>query len=224
MKTIFKTLTLLFTTTLFAQEPITKDIGEFTELKAFDLLNVHMVKSDKNKVEISGDNASEVEVINKDGKLKIRMDIDESFDGNRTYVKLFYTNVDIIDVNEGASVTSDNKIKQYELVLKAQEGGIINLKAKLSEAQIKAVTGGVIELSGSADHQDVNINTGGIFKGKDFKTEKTEVAIRAGGEADVNASELMDVKIRAGGDVYVYGDPETLNENRALGGRIKRMD
>jgi len=224
MKTIFKTLTLLFTTTLFAQEPITKDIGEFTELKAFDLLNVHMVKSDKNKVEISGDNASEVEVINKDGKLKIRMDIDESFDGNRTYVKLFYTNVDIIDVNEGASVTSDNKIKQYELVLKAQEGGIINLKAKLSEAQIKAVTGGVIELSGSADHQDVNINTGGIFKGKDFKTEKTEVAIRAGGEADVNASELMDVKIRAGGDVYVYGDPETLKENRALGGRIKRMD
>lgn len=224
MKTIFKTLTLIFTTAVFTQETITKDIGEFTELKAFDLINIHMIKSNKNRVEISGNNTRDVEVINKDGKLKIRMDINEIFDGNRTYVKLFYTNIDIIDVNEGASVTSDDKIKQYELILKAQEGGIINLRAKLNEAEIKAVTGGIIELSGSAEHQDISINTGGIFKGKEFKTEKTEVAIRAGGEADVNASELMDIKIRVGGDVYVYGDPKMLNKNTVLGGRIKLMD
>lgn len=224
MKTILKTLAILFTTVLIAQNPIEKEIGEFSELKVFDLINVEMIKSNKNKVEISGDNANEVEVINKDGRLKIRLDIDEIFDGNKTYVKLYYTNVDIIDANEGAYITSDDKIKQYELVLKAQEGGVINVKAKLSEAEIKAVTGGIIELYGSAKHQDVNINTGGSFKGKEFKTEKTEVAIRAGGEADINASELVDIKIRAGGDVYIYGDPETVNENTALGGRIKHMN
>ena len=48
--------------------------------------------------------------------------------------------------------------------------------------------------------------------------------MNAAGEAHVNASKLVDVKIRAGGDVFIYGDPETINEDRVLGGRIKRMD
>ena len=67
------------------------------------------------------------------------------------------------------------------------------------------------------------MSTGGIFKGKAFASEKAEIAIRAGGEADVNTTGILDIKIRAGGDVYIYGNPDEVNENRVLGGRIKRM-
>ena len=35
---------------------------------------------------------------------------------------------------------------------------------------------------------------------------------------------VLDIKIRAGGDVYIYGDPKKVNESKALGGRIKRMN
>ena len=66
--------------------------------------------------------------------------------------------------------------------------------------------------------------TGGFYNGKDLKTEKTEVSINAAGEAHVKASKLVDIKIRAGGDVYVYGNPETIKESKVLGGRVKRMD
>ena len=38
-----------------------------------------------------------------------------------------------------------------------------------------------------------------------------------------SASELVDIKIRAGGNVFVYGDPKTIIENRVFGGRVKRM-
>ena len=207
----------------FAQDPISKTVGEFSELKGYDLINIKLIKSDENKVEISGKNAQDVVVVNKNGKLKIKMNLEEIFDGNDTQILLYYTNVDVIDANEGAHIYSDNTIKQYELELKAQEGGSIKLKIKVDVAEIKAISGGIVELKGKTNNQNINIGSGGIFKGEDFDSVTAKVAIRVGGEVYVNASELVDIKIRAGGDVFIYGDPNTINENRALGGRIKRM-
>lgn len=224
MKNILATLTLLITTMVFSQSEITKTIGEFSELKVYDLIEVELIKSNKNEVVISGRNKNDVVFVNKNGKLKIRMNLEESFDGDNTNVKLYYTNVDIIDANEGAKIRSNDKIKQYEIELRAQEGGEINLELKVTTADIKSVTGGVIEVSGKSQNQNISISTGGIYKGKDLKTESTEIAIRAGGEADVNATELLDIKIRAGGDVFVYGNPKKINKSKALGGRIKYMD
>lgn len=224
MKNALIALAILITGAISAQKPISKTVGEFTELKVYDLINVEMIKSKDNKVEISGKNASEVVIINKDGILKIRLNLEESFDGNKTDVKLYYTAVDIIDVNEGSSVSSQEQINQFEIELRAQEGGLINLNIETKETKIKAVTGGIIELEGKTDNQDVTIGTGGILRAENLESIKAKVAIRAGGEAYMNAIELLDIKIRAGGDVYIYGNPKEVKENTALGGRIKRMN
>lgn len=223
MKRISLLLTFFISATIIAQNPIDKEIGEFSELKVYDLIEVELIKSKHNKVVITGKNADNVLVNNKNGTLKIKMNFKEIFDGNETKVKLFYSKVDVIDVNEGANVHSEDKIKQFEIDLKSQEGGKINVKVDVTYANIKAVTGGVIKVTGKAKSQNVSLLTGGIYKGAELKTDKTEVAIRAAGEAYVNAKDLVDVKIRAGGDVFIYGDPETVNENRVFGGRIKRM-
>ena len=224
MKRILLFLTCFATIILTAQNPIEKSIGEFSELKVYDLIEVELIKSKDNKVIITGENANDVLVNNKNGKLKIKMSLEEIFDGNKTKVTLYYSSVDIIDVNEGAKVHSKDKIKQFEIDLRTQEGGYINLELNTTYTNIKAVTGGIIKVSGKSKSQNIALRTGGVFKGSELKTDKTEVSVNAAGEAYVNASKLVDVKIRAGGDVFIYGDPETVNENRVLGGRIKRMD
>ena len=94
----------------------------------------------------------------------------------------------------------------------------------MQETKIKAVTGGDIELTGQVIDQDISLNTGGIFRGKTLESETTSVSIKAAGEAYINASLLADIKIRAGGDVYIYGHPEQIKENKMFGGRIQRMD
>jgi len=223
MKHIFTALTILITSTAIAQNSLEKTIGEFTELKVFDLIEVRLVISDENKIVITGKNTEDVVVINKNGKLKIRMILEERFDGKDTSVTLFYTTVDILDVNEGATISSVDTIKQYEINLKAQEGGKINVHLEVKIANIKAVSGGIIKAHGSATKQKVSLNTGGVYEGKNLQTETTTVIIKAAGNAEVNASELADIKIRAGGNVFVYGDPKTIIENRVFGGRVKRM-
>ena len=224
MKRLLVSLTFFVSVTILAQNPIEKSIGEFSELKVYDLIEVELIKSKENKVVITGENASDVLVNNKNGKLKIKMNLEEIFDGNKTKVILHYTGVDIIDVNEGAKVHSNDKIKQFEIDLKAQEGGYINLDLKVTYANIKSVTGGVIKTTGKSESQKIALRTGGVYKGAELKTNKTEVSINAAGEAYVNSSKLVDVKIRAGGDVFIYGDPETVKEDKVLGGRVKRMN
>jgi len=224
---IMKNIVLAFvcaTGLIQAQSKIEKSVGEFHELKVFDLIEVNLVKSNENKIVLSGRNVEDVEIVNKKGVLKIRMNLKESFDGNKTQATLFYTDIDVIDANEGAYIFSDDPIKQFDLELKAQEGGLIKVDLETSYLDVKSVTGGNIETHGSAKKQKISLNTGGIYQGEHTKTEETEVIIAAAGEAYINASKLADIKIRAGGDVFIYGKPETINENKALGGRIKRMD
>jgi predicted small secreted protein len=206
-----------------AQEATQKTVGEFKELKVYDLINVELVKSDENKVVITGNNSREVVFVNKNGKLKIRMNIEGSYDGSKTKVKLYYTTIDIIDVNEGASVKSDETIKQFEIELNAQEGGTINIPLDVTYTTSKAVTGGVIETSGQSKNQKISLLTGGVYKGKGLITENTDVSINVAGKAYVHATKLVDVKVRAGGDVYIYGNPETVNESNVLGGSVERM-
>jgi hypothetical protein len=212
------------TITSFAQKPVEKTIGEFTELKVYDLIEVEMIKSNENKVIISGKNSQDVLVNNKNGKLKIKMNLESIFNGVDTKVELYYTNVDVIDGNEGSKIHSKDVIKQFELDLKTQEGATIKVPCNVKYLNIKAVTGGIIDVSGNTDKQDITLLTGGVYNGENNITENTKVSINAAGEAYINATKQVDIKIRAGGDVFIYGNPETVNESKVFGGRVKRMD
>ena len=223
MKKFIFLLSIALSFSLSAQDTIEKSVGEFSTLKVYDLINVKMIKSDENRAVIVGDNRKEVQIINKNGKLKVRMNLEESYDGNNTVVKLYYTSVEVIDANEGAKITVEDPIEQFEIDLKTQEGGEITAQLKTTYANMRAVTGGIINVSGSSKNQDISIYTGGVFNGEDFKTQQTEVSINAAGEAYLNASEYVDVRIKAGGDVYIYGNPKKVDESKVLGGRIKRM-
>ena len=223
MKTLVKIFVLFITTTCFAQNPIEKTIGEFSELKVYDLIEVELIKGDIDKIVITGKNAAAVLVNNKNGTLKIKMKLEEAFDGNKTKVKLYYTNLDVIDANEGAYIHSEDIIKQFEVDLNAQEGGKISVKLDTKYVNIRAVTGADIIASGLAIHQDISIYTGGDYDGETLITEFTDVSIRLAGTANVNATKKVTAKVRAGGDIFIYGNPDRIDESRVLGGRVKRM-
>ena len=224
MRILLIIMSLFLSANAVAQENIEKNLGDFDNIKVYDLINVELIKSDENKAIISGDNKSDVEIINKNGTLKIKMRLGQNFDGNKTVVALHYKKIDVIDVNEGSYVYSDDTFKQYNMELRAQEGAIIKLILDVTDVKIKVVTGGEIRVSGNAIREDISIYTGGIFHGKDLNSDAAYVDIKAAGEAHINASQLADIKIKAGGDVFIYGNPKQVNESKVFGGRIKRMD
>lgn len=222
-----KYYTLLIFLTCFlaaSQAPITKSLGEFSELKVYDLINVELIQSTENKIEITGEDTSNVYVVQKNNLLKIKMDFNKPFNGNKTFVKLYYTKIDIIDVNEGAKVVSTSPFKQYELELKTQEGGYISVVADLKLLSIKSVTGGSIKVKGNTQSQNINIRTGGIYEGAKLQAVTTKLKIKAGGEVDVNSSDLIEVTIVAGGNLTIHGTPKTVRQKNIIGGRVIYKD
>jgi hypothetical protein len=49
-------------TQLFSQTPTTKTLGEFSELKVYDLINVELIKASENKIIISGANSNNINI------------------------------------------------------------------------------------------------------------------------------------------------------------------
>jgi hypothetical protein len=208
----------------FAQRTITKDVGDFYELKVYDLIEVNLIQSNENKVVIKGNHTDDVRIINQNGKLKLRMELDTRFQGEDTYIEVYFKNIKTIDANEGSYIAGNEMIEQEEIELKAQEGGRIKVGLTVENAKIKAVSGGIVTASGLATSQEIQLNTGGIFEGRELRTQDTKIGITAAGEAEVNASEKVEVRVTAGGDVTIYGNPREVVEKKIAGGRVKIMN
>ncbi|NNM19526.1 MAG: DUF2807 domain-containing protein [Croceitalea sp.] len=222
----------LFTTIVFTaiwvassgQRSIDKEIGDFSEIKVFDLIEVTLIESDENRLTIKGENIEDIKWVNKDGVLKLRMQFDKKFQGEDTYIEVYYKDINVIDGNEGARITCNELVKKNKIELRAQEGAHIIIGMDVDYADMKAVTGGIIEASGLAKNQSIVLNTGGIFEGMDLRTATTDVKISAGGEAEVFASDRVDINVKAGGDVTVYGQPKQVNKTTFAGGRVRVVE
>ncbi|MDR6969475.1 hypothetical protein J2X31_003506 [Flavobacterium arsenatis] len=209
---------LLISSLGFSQ--VTKKLGEFDAINVFDRISVELIPSSENKIEIKGDRSGEVEIVNNNGKLKIRMKLKKLLDGEEVSAKLYYTKLESIDASEGSYVIGDDVIKQSSIKVNAKEGSEIRLNIDVQKAELRAVTGGILQMKGAATNQDASIGTGGILRANGLETSQTTVKITTGGEADVRATELVDAKVRAGGTITVFGSPKQINKKVTLGGSI----
>ena len=121
-------------------------------------------------------------------------------------------------------MVSESLFKQYELELKAQEGGEISVITDTKLLSIKSVTGGTIKVNGATEFQNIKIRTGGIYEGASLQAVNSEIKIKAGGEADVKSSEVIEVRIVAGGDLTIHGTPKTVKQINMIGGRVIYKD
>lgn len=219
MKKILVITCLLLIQISFSQ--VTRELGDFNAVKVFDKLNVKLIPSTENKIIITGNRENEVETVNRNGELKIRMPFPKLLSGDDITIKLFYKKLESIQANEGSYVSCDETFKQTILDINSSEGSKINLDLDVDKANVRAVTGGIIELSGNATNQNCTIASGGIFNGKELHTTQTTIAVSAGGQAEVFATLLVDAKVTAGGSIDIYGKPKQINQKTVLGGTIR---
>lgn len=222
MKKYLVLLFVWFSHLAIAQFDIEKNIGDFHEIKVYDLIEVTLIKSDENKIRIKGQNAQDIVLVSKGGVLKIRMQLEKKFQGENTLVEVLYKDLEVVDGNEGAQITFNELMSQTALTLKVQEGAQIRAGVAVDYLETKAVTGGIVTINGTAKVHEVQMNTGAILEAKKLKTQITNIKVTAGGDASIYASKRADVQVRAGGDVEVYGNPEDFMKKQFAGGRIIR--
>lgn len=213
---------ILVSSSLLAQNA-TKNPGDFTGVKVFDQISVQLIPSDESKVEIKGTRASEVEVINKNGELKIRMPFKKLLQGETIEATVYYQKLDNVEASEGSYVNSETPIKAVAFSISAKEGAEIKIVLEVQRATLKLNSGGKVTVKGTTENQDITITSGGELEAKEFSSKQTKVRVSAGGDAEVFATDFVDARVSAGGDIYIYGSPKQINQKTVIGGNIKEM-
>lgn len=214
-------ISFLYATT-FVSAQVTKNIGNFTKVTSFDKISITLISTTGvPKVVLSGTGSEDVEIIQKDSELKIRMPLGKLLQGDNITATVYYLkDVYEFEANEGSSISSNDEFQGINLNFIAKEGSSIKLKAVAQKINIKSFNGSIIHLSGKAQNIDAVINSGGILEAKDCMTSQAAVSVNAGGSADITASDLVDAKVRAGGNITIYGNPKQVNQKTVLGGNI----
>jgi hypothetical protein len=212
---------LLFSSITYAQ--IEKKVGDFTKVTAFDKIDVNLIAGSENKVVLTGVNSNEVEIVNNNGELKIRMPFIKMLTGYSVSASVYYQNLQAVEANEGSRITSKDSISTLNFDIICKEGSDIKLSNLQTERlKIRVSQGSIVTIIGAVKNQDILSNSGGKYDGQDCKTQQTYVTVNAGGIADVNASDLVDAKTRAGGEITIYGKPKQIIEKSVAGGTIKQ--
>ena len=180
-------------------------------------------------LEIRGKKSEKVTIKNVDKTLKLTLPFslkpeNNSADGE-VIVKLFYSsNIDVIDANEGATITGKD-INQEKLVVNSQERALINLVVNTKYIEVKTSSGGIIKLSGTTKHQDVNLDLYGVYRGFNLKTENTStVKAGTGAKAEIFAGETLTAKVSFGGSIFYKGNPELIKDKKVIGGIIQKRN
>jgi hypothetical protein len=221
MKKIIYSL-LLISSITFAQTE--KKVGDFTKVSSFDKIDVQLIPSNENKVILQGKDADQVELVNKNGELKIRMPFGKLLKGDDISATVYYKKLDAVEANEGSRIASKEEIKAINFDIICKEGSeikLLNLQA--SRLQVRTSAGSIVTIKGSVKNQDILSNSGGKYDGQDCITEQTVVTVNAGGIAHVYATDLVDAKTRAGGEIRIYGKPKQINEKKIAGGTIEQV-
>lgn len=211
---------LLITTIVFSQTE--KQVGTFSKVTAFDKIDVFLVKSSENKVVLKGAKSSEVELLNKNGELKIRMSFGNLLQGDDVSATVYYTSIDAIEANEGSRISSNETFDGLLFDIIAKEGSEVKIKLEVDKLKARTSQGSILKLSGNVDYADILVNSGGKYEAKNLLTKQTTITGNAGGEADVYATDLVDAKVRAGGTILIYGNPKQINQKTIAGGTIQQ--
>lgn len=198
---------------------VEKNVGDFSSLRVSDRIVLDLVQSDENRVEVFGDDAENVVIKNKNGRLVIRMEISKFMQGDKVEATLYFKDLDEIIAANGAFVQNSKEIDFTSLDLTANKGGNIELSVQANSLDAKAASGAQIALSGKTDHFKARINSGGKIDAEDFEADTADLGITAGGDLTAHVATTVEAKINMGGDIYIYGNPE-ISEKVTAGGKV----
>ena len=220
-----KIIYLLFFLNSLAFAQTERFIGDFNKVTSFDKIDVVLIFGTENKVILKGANSEEVELINNNGELKLRLPVEKMFAGNTISATVYYKKLAALEANEGSRISCETEIQAIGFDIITKEGAEIVLNNLVADKlKVRCGAGSIVTIKGAVKNQDILANSGAKYDGQDCITQQTSVTVNAGGIANVNATDIVDAKTRAGGTITIYGNPKQMNQKSVAGGKIIQVN
>ncbi|MDA8956990.1 DUF2807 domain-containing protein [bacterium] len=227
MKKILLILIISLTHSIHSQTVVKKVLGDYSVLKVYNGIEVLLLQSKEQKIEIKGEKSEKVKIKNVNDVLKLSLPFslkpENNYGKGKVFITLYYNaNIDVIDANEG-SIIIGKEFHQEKLKVNSQERAFVNLTLKVTHLNIRASSGGVIKLTGASESQIVNIDLYGVYNGFGLNvTGNSNVFSGTGAKAEISAGKTLSAKVNFGGSIFYKGSPEVQKNKKVLGGIIQR--
>ena len=200
-----------------------KKVGDFNKVTSFDKIDVLLIPSSENNIILNGSGSENVELVIKNGELKLKMPLSKIMSGDNVSATVYYKKIDAVEANEGSRIASEVVFKTTAFDIIAKEGSVVKLKIDCDRLAIKASDGSKVTLEGKVKNQEILVSTGGVYAAEKLISNQSIITVNTGGKATIYATDFVDAKVIAGGKIYIYGKPKQINEKKIAGGKIEEV-
>ncbi len=196
---------------------------EFIGIEISKGLKANLIPSNEDKVVIKGKSLDKIQVNVENGILTVKTSIVQLLESDDTVVDIYFKYILTVEARHNSKVYISKKIKQPLLKLKAREGASIFADLEVENIVASSVTGGLLTLTGKAAIQEIEVKSG-LYRGENLKGENINVVLNGRGTANVFAKKYVNAMALAGGQIYIYGNPEEIHEKTSFGGSVKKIN
>lgn len=233
MKKIYVLALLLTIGSLGYSQKATLKLSSFNGVDAFGPFEIELIKSETEYIEIDYRGIDKENVISEvqRGVIKLKLknrhyfsDWDEHDYHKSEYVvvKIYYKDIDIIEAQAGALVTSRERLKSKYLTIESSMGAEVTLDVIVKEINTKTSMGGILDISGQAEKLDAYANMGGVLKASHLESKIVFVKATMGADVIVNVIDELDASAGFGASVDYVGGPTVRHTNKSMGGEVHR--
>jgi hypothetical protein len=232
-KVIFFTFFTTFSALVSAQQS-KKDLAHFTVIDAFGPFEIELIKSDHESIDINyrGIKSEDliVDVHNEVLKLKIknRHFINEWKSSSNDYyrnddyvkVKIYYKDIDAIEIEAGSKVFSRETLKSKNLELIANMGAEVDLELLSQNVGIQSSMGAIIKLSGRTENLEIRTSMGTEIRTTSLKAKKAYIKASMGSAVRVSVTDEIDASAGWGAVIDYEGGPTVHRSSTSMGAEI----
>jgi len=227
MNRIATSVTLLFA--LFLSISIsaqTRQIGNFTGIKASTSVSVKLVRADSPRIEykmIKGEDADLITEI-KGNNLIIKTK--SSFGGwTKTQAKVivYYTELNDISVSAGASLKTNDPIRTQDMDIDVSSGSSADIEVIAQSIDAEASSGATLKLEGSARKAEYDASSGSKINANMMICDYVNADVSSGARIKVHVNKKLNADASSGGSIKYTGDADDTSIDKGWSGQISRM-
>lgn len=211
----------------FADESRDYDLSSFNEVSVSAGIDATITVGDKQQVRIETRRKSTLRKIKVDvvgNKLVVtrRGNFSDWFSFGQRDIKLTVSMPDLSDIaaSAGAEVSVSG---DYGTVLtgSASSGASLELlDITADKVKLRASSGAEIYAEGACATLKANSSSGADLSARKLECVEVDVSANSGAEAEVFASDTLDANASSGGNIEVFGDPESRDVSESFGGDV----
>ena len=119
-------------------------------------------------------------------------------------------------------VTVTVSAPDYSAISASSGSDVAGANLQFSDVAVSVSSGADIELAGSCDALTVSVSSGSNFDGERLQCQTVSASASSGADADVWAARSLVGEASSGGDIKVYGDPQTITRDTSSGGSVRK--